>query len=45
MTNEPTSLADRIGRIEKLETELMRKAAGNAGWRQQTGGTTSSVGI
>jgi hypothetical protein len=30
MTNEPTSLADRIGRIEKLETELMRKAAASA---------------
>ena len=30
MTNEPTSLAARIGRIEKLETELMRKAAASA---------------
>ncbi len=31
MTDKPTILADRIGRIEKLETELMRKAAASVG--------------
>jgi hypothetical protein len=31
MADEPTTLADRIGRIEKLESELMRKAVASVG--------------
>jgi hypothetical protein len=31
MTDKPATLADRIGRIEKLETELMRKAVTSVG--------------